>query len=79
MYRKKRKTNAYSAKLLSRLFKITTVQIYPRRAEVLYPFKGKYTPLTDEPQAKKPRTDGPPVTSENTTTGKLAWLATSVV
>jgi hypothetical protein len=43
-----------------------------RRAEVLFPFKGKYTPPVDEPAAKKPRTDSQTSPAELTSTGKLA-------
>ncbi len=42
-----------------------------RRAEVLYPFKGKYSPPVDEPAAKKPRTDSQTSPAELTSTGML--------
>jgi hypothetical protein len=42
---------------------------------VLFPFKGKYSPPADEPEAKRPRTDGQTTSSEITSNGKISFSA----
>ncbi len=52
-------------------FKTYITKALPRRAEVMFPFKRKYSPPVNESEAKRPRTDGQTSATEHQATGKI--------
>jgi hypothetical protein len=41
---------------------------------VLFPFKGRYSPPTEELVAKRPRTDGQTTSTDDTSNGKRSFV-----